>query len=178
MSLAAALKSQSNGVLVRGLLAVLVGVLALASPLAAALTLTLLFACFVIVEGVLAVAAGWSATPREWALVLLGALGVVVGLIGAFQPGLLALTLITGIGVWAIVRGVLEIALALRLRREIRGEGWMMLSGALSIAFGALVVGKPLVGLIAEAALFGIYCLVLGIALIALSMRLRRLPAA
>jgi uncharacterized membrane protein HdeD (DUF308 family) len=178
MSLATALKSRWGGVMLRGVLALLVGLLAIVNPVATVLTLTVLFAVFAIVEGGMALVAGWQASPREGALVLLGLLGVIVGVIGLTNPGLLALTLITWIGIWAAVRGLLELSLAFRLRREIRGEGWLMLGGALSVAFGVLLLAKPLVGLVAEGTLFGIYCAVLGAALIALALRLKRLPVA
>lgn len=178
MALAAALKSRWGGVMARGVLAVVVGVLALASPVAAFLTLALLFGCFAIVEGTLAVYAGLTSSPREGGLVALGAVGVLVGLVGVANPGLLALSLVTWIGVWAIARGVLEIVLAIRLRKEIQGEGYLMAGGAVSILFGLLLVARPLVGVVAHGVLFGIYAVVLGAGLIALALRLRKLPVA
>lgn len=178
MALVTALRSRWGGVMLRGVLALLVGVFALINPASAALSLALLFAIFVIVEGALVASAGWGAQPREWVLVVMGVLGVVFGLIAAMNPGLFALTLMTWMGVWSLARGVLEIVTAIRLRKELTGEGWLMLGGVISIAFGALLIAKPLAGVVAHGVLFGIYALAAGFVLVTLAFRLKRLPKA
>jgi uncharacterized membrane protein HdeD (DUF308 family) len=88
-------------------------------------------------------------------------------------PGVTALVLILFIGAWAIVTGVLEVAAAIKLRKEIRGEWLMALSGILSIAFGLLVLVFPFAGAVGISWVLGTYAMVGGIVLIALGVRLR-----
>jgi uncharacterized membrane protein HdeD (DUF308 family) len=85
------------------------------------------------------------------------------------------LVLVTIIGVSAIIRGVFEIAAAIRLRKLIEDEWILGLSGAMSVLFGGAILWRPDVGLLAIALLIGAYMLALGIMAVALSMRLRRM---
>ena len=103
-----------------------------------------------------------------------GVLGVLAGLVAAFWPGLTALALLYFIAAWAIVSGILEIAGAIRLRREIEGEWALGLSGALSLLFGVLLVVIPApAGLLSLVWLIGAYALAFGVLLLVLAFRLR-----
>jgi uncharacterized membrane protein HdeD (DUF308 family) len=90
-------------------------------------------------------------------------------------PGLTLLVLLSVVAASAIVRGVFEIAAAIRLRKEIDDEWLLGLSGFLSILFGALILSRPGAGIVVIAILIGAYMLALGVMAIALSLRLRRL---
>jgi len=109
-----------------------------------------------------------------WALLLSGVAGVLAGLAAFLVPALTALVLLYVIAGWAVITGALEIAAAIRLRREIRGEGLLILNGALSVVFGVFVMIAPLAGALAVVLLIGAYAFVSGIVLIALGVRLRR----
>jgi uncharacterized membrane protein HdeD (DUF308 family) len=159
---------------VRGVLALIFGVLALLHPLAALMAIVFVFGVWALVDGVSALTLAFAG-PRSWQLALVGVLGIATGAITFFWPGLTALGLYAAVAVWSIVRGVLEIALAVELRRIIRGELWLILGGLTSILFGALLIALPLAGVLALAWLVGVYAIAFGIIMCALALRLRRL---
>ncbi|MDR3575384.1 MAG: HdeD family acid-resistance protein [Anaerolineaceae bacterium] len=167
-------------VVLRGLLAIVFAVLAFFSPVVAGLVLISLFGAYAFVDGIFAFAAGITHrhTNRRWWLLLIeGILGVLVGILVFYQPGVSALFLglfITyWIAAWAVVTGVLEIAGAFMLRQEIRNEVWMIISGVISVALGVFLfftnpvdaAGFVIYLIIAYALIFGISQLVLGLRL-------------
>jgi uncharacterized membrane protein HdeD (DUF308 family) len=164
-------------VLLRGLAAILFGVLAFTWPGLTLLVLVTLWGAYALVDGVCALGAamagGGGVVPRWW-LVVAGLLGVGAGLVAFFSPGMTALALIMLIGAWAVVRGIVEIGGAIQLRKEIENEWWLIASGVLSVLFGVLVLAAPGEGALALLWVIGAYAVVLGAALVALSLRLRR----
>jgi uncharacterized membrane protein HdeD (DUF308 family) len=88
-------------------------------------------------------------------------------------PGITAVALIFFIAAWSLATGVLEIAAALRLRKEIQGEGWMILSGIASIVFAILVMFFPGVGALGLLWLIVAYAIIFGVLLVILGFRLR-----
>jgi uncharacterized membrane protein HdeD (DUF308 family) len=92
----------------------------------------------------------------------------------SYGQGLTAVILLLIIASWAIIRGILEIIAAIKLRKVIDGEWLLILSGLLSVAFGVLLFLRPGVGALAVMWLIGIYMIVFGITAIVLSLRLRR----
>ena len=134
-------------VLLRGIAAILFGILAFAWPGLTLLTLTLFWGAFALADGVLSLWAaisgkGGAIAPRWW-LALVGIAGIIAGLLAFFWPGTTALVLLMFIAVWSIVIGVLEIWGAIQLRKEIEGEWWLILGGLVSIAFGVLLLVRP-----------------------------------
>jgi uncharacterized membrane protein HdeD (DUF308 family) len=167
--------------LLRGIAAIVFGVLAFIWPGLTLLTLVILYGVFAIFDGVLAFAALFGRTGPEvpkWWLVLTGILDIGAGLIALFWPGITALVLIIFIGAWAIVRGVMEIIAAIQLRKEIEGEWLLVLAGVLSVLFGLGVLIYPGAGAVALAWLIGIYAIAIGVVMIMLALRLRRHHAA
>jgi uncharacterized membrane protein HdeD (DUF308 family) len=111
-------------------------------------------------------------------LLLEGILGVVAGIVTFFWPGLTALALLYLIAAWAIVTGIMEIAAAIRLRREMVGEWALILGGALSVLFGVLLVVIPArAGLLSLTWLIGAYAVVFGVLLVILAFRVRNAPS-
>jgi uncharacterized membrane protein HdeD (DUF308 family) len=165
-------------VVVRGVAAIVFGVLTLLVPGVTLAALVLLFGAYAIVEGIFNVIASLSGGPageRWWVLLFEGIVSIAAGVVTFLWPGLTALVLLWVIAGWAIVTGVLEIAAAIRLRREIEGEWTMALSGALSILLGIGIFVLPAVGALAVAATIGVYAIVFGVLLLGLGFRLRRL---
>ncbi|MFF0776455.1 HdeD family acid-resistance protein [Nonomuraea wenchangensis] len=160
----------------RGALALIFGILAVAWPGITLLVLAVVFGAYALVDGILAgVAATRAAKDRRLPLILLAVAGVVFGILCLVWPGVTVLVIALLIGIWAIVTGIAEIMTAIRMRREIRGEWLHVLAGALSVLFGVLVLAWPATGALAIALLIGIYAILAGIVLIVLAFRMRRL---
>lgn len=162
--------------LVRGLVAILFGVLAFAMPGLTLASLVIVIGAYMLVDGALALAAaitGQTAVENRWLLGLQGVLGVAVGLLTFFQPGITAIGLLVFIVAWALAVGVLQIVVAIMLRKEIEGEFWLGLSGALSIVFAVLVMMNPDQGAVAIIWAIGGYAVVVGALLVAFSLRIR-----
>ncbi|MGD0473311.1 MAG: HdeD family acid-resistance protein [Candidatus Velthaea sp.] len=162
--------------LVRGLLALAVGLIAIFDPGATLAALILLLGAFFIVDGVFAVikAFGVMRSDRSWWLLLLsGIVSIIAGFVVFAWPGLTALTLGYLVGFWAIVTGIFEIMVAISLRRVIRGEWLYVLFGAISIVFGVYVAFIPGLGLTYLTLMIAIYGFVAGFSLIAAAFRLR-----
>jgi uncharacterized membrane protein HdeD (DUF308 family) len=165
----------------RGLAAVLFGVLAFAWPGMTLAVLVLLFGAYALIDGILAVAvAARGGTDHRWVLGLEGVVGVLAGLATFAFPGLTALVLLYIIAFWAILTGVLEVTAAVRLRRAITNEWGLIIGGVLSVVFGIVLIAAPGAGALAVVFLIGAYAVLFGVTLLTLSWRLRshaeRLP--
>ena len=164
--------------LVRGLLAIALGVLFLIYPGAAIYTLAIFFGAYALVDGIIAVAAAvrMNHADGNWAWLLLeGVLGILVGVITFFYPGITALWLVYLFGAWAIITGVLAIATATRLRAVVGNEWLTILLGVLSIAAGIVIFFVPAAGVLAIVWKIAFYALLAGIFFIGLAFRLRGL---
>jgi uncharacterized membrane protein HdeD (DUF308 family) len=163
--------------LLRGLAAIVFGVLTLLEPGISLAVLVLFFACYALVDGVLClwtVVAGHGRHESRWVLGLEGLLGVGVGVLTFVAPGITALVLLFYIAIWAIATGVLEIAVAIRLRREIRGEWLLVLAGVASVVFGVILMVRPGAGALALLWLIGSYAILFGLLVVGLAFRARR----
>jgi uncharacterized membrane protein HdeD (DUF308 family) len=157
----------------RGGLAIIFGVLALVQPLAALMAFVLVFGAWAFIDGIAALAMalnGW----RSWQLVLVGLVGIAVGLFTFFRPGITAIGLYAAVASWSIARGILEIVVAIELRKRLKNEVWLVLGAIASIVFGVLMIVLPVAGALALAWLVGIYALAFGVIMLGLSLRLRR----
>jgi uncharacterized membrane protein HdeD (DUF308 family) len=164
----------------RGVLAILFGVLAFLWPVLAWVVVVASFAVFALVDGIFALLAAFTGRGqgRWWALMLEGVLGIAAGVLTFIWPGITQLALLFFIAYWSIVTGVLEIVVAIRLRKEIEGEWLMGISGALSILLGVALLILPGPGALALAWLIAAYSLAFGALMLALAFRLRTLPRA
>jgi uncharacterized membrane protein HdeD (DUF308 family) len=165
----------------RGVAAIIFGLLAIALPRITLATLILLFGAYAFADGIFAVIhaiGGGDESESRWLLLLEGLLGIGVGLITFFEPGLTAIAMLFYIAAWSLATGVLEIAAALRLRKQVTGEFWLLLGGLCSIVFAIIVMVHPGAGALALVWLIGAYALLFGIFLLALGLRLRGLKTA
>jgi uncharacterized membrane protein HdeD (DUF308 family) len=163
----------------RGLLALIVGVILLLFPQIGLPSLILAFAAWMIVDGVAELIRAWQTRGQKqwWVGILEGIAGIVVGLIAVIVPGLTALALLFLVAVWAIVTGVLEIVAAIRLREQITGELWMGLAGVLSVLFGLFLILFPGAGILSLLWLAGFFAILFGASMLLLSWRLRGIHA-
>ena len=164
----------------RGVAAILFGILAFAVPGLTLAALVLLFGAYALVDGVLNIIAairGRHAGRPAWILLFEGVVSVAAGLVAVLLPSLTALALLYLIGAWAVITGVLEIVAAVRLRRRIQGEWWLALSGVLSVILGVLIMVAPGAGALALVLWIGAFAIVFGVLLVALAFRLRRWTA-
>ncbi len=162
----------------RGVAAIIFGVVAFAQPAQALQALVLMFGVYALVDGIFAISAGIAARgyfERWWAMLLEGMAGVVIGLLTFFWPGVTALVLVYFIAAWALITGIFEIVAAIQFRRVITGEWMLILGGLLSILFGILLFVSPAVGAVSVIWMIGIYAITFGILEIVLAFRLRGL---
>lgn len=162
---------------IRGLAAIAFGVVALVRPGAGLLALVVLWGAYAIVDGVFSIVLairGAKIVPGWGWLLAEGIVGVAAGVVTFLWPGITALALLVVIAAWAILTGIAEIATAIQLRKVLKGEWMLVLSGILSIAFGVLAAMMPGAGALAVTYTIGIYAILFGALLIGLGVRLHR----
>lgn len=159
----------------RGLVAVLFGVMAFVWPHITLLTLVYLFGFYALVNGVLALVLAYGGPPdhRVGSLVVEAIISVIAGIVALVVPGITALALVLLIGIWAVVTGIIEITGAVRLRKVINNEWLFILSGIVSLIFGVLLLVQPKVGALALIWWIGAFAIVFGVLIISLAFRMR-----
>lgn len=164
-------------VALRGLVAIIFGIIAIVSPGLTLFWLIIVFGAYAIIDGIIEIYSSivdrTHNGSRWWVGVLEGIISLAAGIIAWVWPGLTALALLYLIAAWAVVTGIMEIGLAIEYRRVIRNEWLMVLSGILSIIFGLILFVYPRTGALSMIWVIGIYAIIFGIALIVLGFRLR-----
>ena len=164
-------------IVLRGVCAILFGLVAWAWPGVTLAALVLLWGAYAFADGVLALVAAISgSTGAPWWVLILAAI-VSIGAAGAavFFPGVTTVVLLYVIAIWAVITGVLEIAAAIQLRKEIEGELWLGLAGLASVLFGFLLIARPGLGAVAVVWMIGLYAIMFGAILVALGFRVKAL---
>lgn len=163
--------------LLRGLAAIIVGIIAFIQPGSALIALVLVLGAYSFIAGVIALmaAAAGVAGDRWWALLLEGVIGVVAALLIWSWPIASTIAFVYFVAAWLILTGIVQIAAGVQLRDVISTEWLYILGGLISIAFGVWVFRSPAQGAIATAFLFGWYFLLYGILQTAVAFRLRSL---
>ncbi|MFO1143792.1 MAG: DUF308 domain-containing protein [Amaricoccus sp.] len=164
--------------LLRGIAAVLFGIVSLVWPGISALSLVFIWGAYTFADGIFSLGAGimgagGATTGQRWWLALTGVLGIVAGLIAFFAPVLTGGILLIFIAIWAIAIGIMSIIGALQLRKEIEGEWLLILSGVLAIVFGVLMFTRPAAGALAVVWMIATFAIIFGIDLIMLSFKLK-----
>lgn len=161
-------------VVLRGVSAVAFGLLALFAPWQSFSALVICFACYALADGacaVLAAARGMSSASRWGVALVQGMIGIAVGVVTLAAPVPTTLALVHLVATWAIATGVLEMFSAFRLRRTVRSESLLALSGGSSLGLGLLLVAYPELSSLTLMTLLGVYGLAVGGVLIALGVR-------
>lgn len=175
--------------MLRGVLALLLGVGAIVFPVTAVFAFTMVFAAYCFVDGIASLAAG-ARGAREpghrWgAMIFSGLVGVLIGILFLLMPLVATVTyafvIILMLAAWSILTGTLEIVAAIRLRREIEGEWLLGVSGTISVLFGLaviiLVLPYPAASILSAAWLIAFFAFGTGIVLVAQALRLRNRAA-
>jgi uncharacterized membrane protein HdeD (DUF308 family) len=163
--------------MLRGAVAIAFGVLALLWPGLTLLALVGLFAAYALLGGIVSIANAFRirrADPKWWLPLLLGVISVAAGIYAVLAPAVTALVLVLLMGVNAILTGGLDIAMAVRMRRAARGHWMLLLSGAVSVLFGVLVIAAPGAGALALVWLVSFYATLSGVLLFGVGWRMRR----
>jgi uncharacterized membrane protein HdeD (DUF308 family) len=162
--------------LIRGIAAVIFGILAWLWPGLTWVTIAIFFGAYALVDGVFAIIATFRAAEtqqRWWPFLIEGIVGILIAAITFYDVRITLLALYFTIAAWAFLTGILEIVAAIQLRRHIANEIWLIIGGIASIAFGALMVWFPLAGMLAIIWLIAAYAIVFGFIMIGFSFRLR-----
>ena len=157
----------------RGLVAVLFGLLTFILPGITLVTLVLLFGAYALADGIFNVIAFFRVASHQWALLIEGVIGIIAGIVTFALPAITAIALLYLIAFWAIFTGVFEIIAGIRLRKAMTNEWLLLVMGVLSLLFGVLILFAPGAGALAIVLWIGAYALVFGIFLLALAFRLR-----
>ncbi|MFY9893267.1 MAG: HdeD family acid-resistance protein [Xanthobacteraceae bacterium] len=160
---------------IRGAVAILFGLVALFLPGATMLSLVLLFAAYIFVDGVFGIVSAVRAARahERWGLLVLeGLVDIAVAAVAVLWPGITVVAFVFLVAFWAILTGVLELAAAFRLE-FIDGRGWLIFGGVVSVLYGALLIVAPMVGAVVLTWWLGAYALVFGVSLVVLAFKLR-----
>lgn len=164
--------------MIRGIAAIVFGVIAFTHPVMAIATLVLFFGAWVLIDGIFRIfgAIKHRGSDSDWAWQLvIGLIGIIVGLLTFHAPQVTALALVIYIAAWALMIGASEIVMAVKLRHEIKGEWFLILMGLASIVFAVLLLWNPVAGAAAVIWLIAWYAVVLGILAIFFGFRLKTL---
>lgn len=174
-ALSAVLAHNWWAIAIRGVLGIVVGLIAFVMPAETMLALVLLFAAYAFVDGVFAIVAAIRATRQhdQWGLLILeGLADIIAAGVAVLWPGITVLAFVLLIAAWAIVSGILMVTAGPRLNAD-HGRWWLILGGALSVVYGIALIVAPLIGALVLTWWFGAYALLFGIAHLFLAFRLK-----
>lgn len=160
----------------RGVAAIVFGVVVFLGPATSLLALGMLWGAYAIVDGILTWMLGRASRGGHrfgWFL-FEGVIGVALGLFAFASPSLTALALAIAISAWAVTTGLAGVGASIRLRRHLSGEWLLAATGVLSIAFGVLLAVVPESAALAPIWMLAAYAVVFGLFLVALGLRLNR----
>ena len=167
-------------IILRAVVAILFGIMALISVQFALLFLVYLFGVYVLLDGIVAIilslqernsSSGW------WVLFVLGIVGIVVGVLCFIHPGNVALLIFYLVGIWLIISGIIGILSAFTLRAA-GGEGLLVIVGIVSIIVGIIFVIHPTTSILTIVWILGVFALIYGIIQIVRAIQLRSLLSA
>lgn len=164
--------------LIRGIAAIIFGILALVWPGLTLYVLVTLFGAYALIDGIVAIYVALqerSSAANWWVLLIEGIAGVLFGIATFFWPAITALALLYLVAFWAIVTGVMEVWAAFALRRTLTHEWTLAVAGILSLLFGIVLLVAPGRGLLALLWLVGIYAIVFGVLFLVRAFQFRAL---
>jgi uncharacterized membrane protein HdeD (DUF308 family) len=160
---------------IRGVLAILFGLIALFEPGVTMLSLVLIFAVYAVADGIMAIVSAVRAAKEgeRWMwLVLAGVVDIAAGVVAVAMPGLTVVVFVTLLAIWAIITGAFMLAAAFRLDAD-HGRWWLALGAIASLAYGVLLLIAPMIGAVVLTWWIGAYAIVFGISMLVVAFRLR-----
>ena len=169
-------KSLSTSLIWRGILAIIVGIIALAWPSVTVLALVIVFAIYAFIASGLQAMQAFSSAKAGPVIghLLLGLVDLAAGVVALAWPGPTALVLVLIVGVWAIVAGLVEFFAAFRSGEPAGTRAMLILGGLVTVAFGVVLCARPGIGAVTLALLFGLFSLIAGIWMLVQGIELRR----
>jgi uncharacterized membrane protein HdeD (DUF308 family) len=164
----------------RGVAAIVFGILTFVEPMATIAVLVLFWGAYALVDGVFGIIAAFKGPHKDgfpWWMLIMGIVGIVAGIYTFMVPAITAIALLYVIAIFCIFRGVLEISAAIRLRKEIKNEWWLILAGVASLAFGILLFLNPGTGALALVLYIGAMAIFVGIMEVMFGLKLRNRAA-
>jgi uncharacterized membrane protein HdeD (DUF308 family) len=161
---------------VRGICGLIFGLIAFLFPRAALLSMVVLFAIYLLADGIFAIVSAVRAGRRDerWGyLTLEGIIDIIAGIVALAWPGLTVFVFVGLVAAWALVSGFFELRTAYNLSSD-QGRGWLVLGGIASIVFGVLLILAPLVGAVVLTWWLGAYATIFGASLLACAFKLRK----
>ena len=170
-------KSTSTSLILLGILAVIVGIIAIAWPGVTILALVILFAIYAFMAAGLQAARAFSSRTAGpvFGHLLLGLIDLAAGVIALVWPSPTAFVLVIVVAAWALVGGLAEIFAGFGSGETAGTRAMFILAGLVSLAFGVLLFARPGAGVLTLALLFGLYALIYGISQITAGLQLRQL---
>jgi uncharacterized membrane protein HdeD (DUF308 family) len=162
--------------LIRGIAAIIFGLLAFVWPGLTWITIAILFGAYALVDGIFAIVAAVRAVEHQqrwWPFLLEGLVGILIAAITWYDIRITIAALYLTIAAWAFITGILEIVAAVQLRKHISNEVWLIIGGIASIAFGVLLLLFPIIGALTVIYIIAAYAIVFGIIMISFAFRLR-----
>jgi uncharacterized membrane protein HdeD (DUF308 family) len=170
-------KSTSTSLILLGILAVIVGIIAIAWPNVTILALVILFAVYAFMDAGLQAARAFGSRSAGPVLghLLLALISLAAGVVALVWPGPTAYVLVIIVAAWALVGGVVEIFAGFGSGETAGMRALFIISGLVSVAFGIVLFARPNAGAVALALLFGLYSLIYGFSQIAAGVQVRQL---
>lgn len=163
-------------VLARGILGIVFGALVLLFPISALITFALLFAIYVVGDGVMALSSAWHMRDQKGRglLIFEGVIGIIAGVLAIFYPGAVLLALVILMSVWALLSGAIELYTAIAYRKILPHPVLLGAAGLASVLFGLIVAFWPITGALTLIAMFGFYSIFFGALFTFWSIRLKQ----
>ncbi|QKF65021.1 HdeD family acid-resistance protein [Campylobacter corcagiensis] len=164
-------------VLIHGIVGILFGLMLFTMPLMSILVLVYMFAFMLIFDGGISAYIGVKLkdkTSEWWVVVFGGIIGIILGIISMLYPNITAVALLMMVAIWTIIAGITKILIAIKLRKEINGEIFIILSGVLSVLVGLFLIVRPLSGMVALAWVAGFFATFYGVLLVIASLKLKK----
>ncbi|MCF8715969.1 HdeD family acid-resistance protein [Joostella atrarenae] len=161
----------------KGIILIIFSVLIFMNPAVTATGLALWIAFLMIADGVftiIAAIASWKEIEDKWLILLEGAVSLILGIILLNMPQLTLLIVGFTIAFWFIFGGVSRIAMGIQVRKEIKGEGWIILGGVLAVIFGLIILSAPTIGVTYVMWIMAFSALLIGIVSIIVAFKLKK----